>query len=78
MKVNVKYFGEVVDRTNKGEEAITIEQNRLSELVEILNERYLLADLNLQFAVNEEIISDSSFVLEESDEVALLPPFAGG
>ena len=74
----MKYFGEVVDRTNKGEEIITIEKNQLSELTDILNKLYLLEDLNLQFAVNEEIVSDFSIVLKENDEVALLPPFAGG
>ena len=78
MNVNVKYFGEVVDRTQKSEEKIEVHGNELSELIQILNKQYLLSDLNLQVAVNEEIISNQNIALAENDEVALLPPFAGG
>lgn len=78
MEVNVKYFGEVVERTHKSEEKIAVEKNELAELIQMLNKQYLLHDLNLQVAVNEEIISDENYSLTENDEVALLPPFAGG
>ena len=58
MEVNVKYFGEVVDRTQKSEEKIEVDNNVLSDLIQLLNKQYVLQDLNLKIAVNEEIITD--------------------
>ncbi|HOZ97170.1 MAG TPA: MoaD/ThiS family protein [Niabella sp.] len=38
----------------------------------------VLAAMEYRIAVNEEIISDEDFVIEENAVIALLPPFSGG
>lgn len=80
MIINVKYFGLVADITKKNEEQLFFEsevftikqvQSNLEELYpEIKNTTY-------SFAVNQSI-TQSNIEIKNNDEIALLPPFAGG
>lgn len=81
MEVKVKYLGMLVDQTGKNEETILLpdnSDNKVSSLDAILRDTYpMLKELPYNIVVNHEVAS-SHLELEQSDEIALLPPFAGG
>ncbi|HAY32578.1 MAG TPA: MoaD/ThiS family protein [Ignavibacteria bacterium] len=79
MKVKVLYFGVTADITGKENEFIA-DVKDLKALTEILTSLYPgLRNANYRFAVNLKLIDDVNILsLKEDDEVALLPPFAGG
>ncbi len=80
MKITVKYFGMIADFTQKKEEEIQLNaaessieslQSHLEKLYpEIKNTVYSLA-------LNQKVTNQKAR-LHDHDEVALLPPFAGG
>jgi molybdopterin synthase sulfur carrier subunit len=48
------------------------------ELIELMEEKYPeIKNYNYQIAVNQKQI-EGNCVISENDEIALLPPFAGG
>ncbi|RIV71325.1 MoaD/ThiS family protein [Flagellimonas aequoris] len=78
MKVTVKYFGLVAEAKGTNEEvlnltapttAFELKQKCLSPLA-------IVDQDSVQVAVNQNL--DENIILKEGDEVALLPPFAGG
>ena len=78
MEVRIKYFGAVEEKVGLNEELLplTNQMNKVSELKSFLEEKYHLSDLSYQIAVNKKLVVDAKLV--EGDEVAFLPPFAGG
>lgn len=80
MMITLKYFGQIAEVTHKKEEvmawdettnSITIVQSKLEMLYpELKNTHY-------SFAVNQTLATAISPVSNQ-DEIALLPPFAGG
>ena len=75
--LKLKYFGMIAEAINKSEEDFIFVEN-LDALTLELKEKYpKLNDLNYKFAVNQTLVA-TNIVLKESDEIALLPPFAGG
>lgn len=80
MMVTVKYFGAVTDITKKKEEQLALNAalNSLNSIQKTLEEQYPeLRNINYRFAVNQSIPSED-VALNDQDEIALLPPFAGG
>ncbi|MDN6289950.1 MAG: MoaD/ThiS family protein [Tetragenococcus koreensis] len=78
MIVNVKYLGMLVDQTGKTEEKIVFDNKSLADLDSVLQGKYpILKELPYNLVVNHEVAS-SSLELQSTDEIALLPPFAGG
>lgn len=80
MKVNVKYFGLLLDITQEKEEQFSLGAMPISvrELIEKIEIKYpLISELNFIVAVNQSI-SSSDILLKNNDIIALLPPFAGG
>lgn len=80
MKLNVKYFGMIAEAVSKQEENVEISGQQISVayLVEVLLKKY--PELNLKsfkIAVNQTI-TENTAIINENDEIALLPPFAGG
>jgi molybdopterin synthase sulfur carrier subunit len=80
MEITVKYFGILADITQEKEGLFFMDddQNRLNTLqskIEIIHPKIL--DINYSIAINKKIANRDS-VLKDKDEVALLPPFAGG
>ena len=77
MKVDVLFFGVLAEITNN--EAVSIEDIRdTDELNNKLLDQYPeMKSVTYRIAVNQKII-DSNTKLNDSDEVALMPPFAGG
>jgi len=80
MEIHLKYFGLVADITKKSEEQFHIESelNSLYLVQSKIEERYPeIRNTTYSFAVNQSLTKED-IAINEGDEIALLPPFAGG
>ncbi|HEY9083564.1 MAG TPA: MoaD/ThiS family protein [Vicingaceae bacterium] len=78
MELSLNYFGMIAEATNIQQEKIDIDVQTINDLKLKLVEKYpTITKLNYQFAVNQHLVEDN-FQLNNGDEIALLPPFAGG
>lgn len=77
MKVNVIFFGQLEQLANcKSKEFESV--HNTEELKQQVAEQFpQLAEFDYLIALNQEIVRENS-VIADQDEVALLPPFAGG
>lgn len=78
MKVTVKYFGMIAESAGRDEEVLEVAQGlSAKELKDQQIKKYLIPDSkSVQLAVNQNL--DEEVELKDGDEVAFLPPFAGG
>lgn len=77
--IKVKYFGMIAEATARSEERINATNVKLSTLIKTLIEKYNLKPYTLNVAVNQHLINKLEDVtVKENDEIAILPPFAGG
>ncbi|MEY8779919.1 MULTISPECIES: MoaD/ThiS family protein [Flavobacteriaceae] len=78
MNVTIKYFGLVAEAAAKSEEILELHGAiTASELkVQCLNGLAIADKDSVQIAVNQNL--DDTISINDGDEVALLPPFAGG
>lgn len=78
MKVTVKYFGLVAEAAERFEEILELDGAiTASELkAQCLNGLAIADKDSVQIAVNQNL--DETITINDGDEVALLPPFAGG
>ncbi len=77
MLITIKYFGQIAEVTQKDEEQIEISEGLISELLSTLNTKYSdLKHKDFQIAQNQELVNLETELT--GDEIALLPPFAGG
>jgi molybdopterin converting factor small subunit len=75
--INLMYFGSVMDATGKPAEKVESPET-ISELNENLHTRYPgLAAISYRYSVNRKLVTENQ-QLFNGDEIALLPPFAGG
>jgi len=81
MRVTVLYFAVFKERLGRGEDTLELpDRNTVQDAIAILADRHpAIAALRGKFrvAVNQEFVGDDH-VLAEGDEVALIPPVAGG
>lgn len=80
MTITVKYFGIIADFTLKKEE--TFELNETTHSIQLLQSQLEklypeIKSATYSFALNQKL-TDQNETLNNLDEVALLPPFAGG
>ncbi len=76
MKVKVLFFGYVAQTT--GITGMVMSASDTDQLREMLSKQFpSLAQMPLAIALNYDIIKENTR-LNENDEVAFLPPFAGG
>lgn len=78
MSIEVKYFGMIEELVGKSAESIDIERllNASSTSKDVFIELYpQLKGISFQIAVDKAL---KQKVTNESKEIALLPPFAGG
>ncbi len=77
MKIKILFFGILTDITKKNQ----LELNEIKNVVELksfLFKKYpKIMEINFRIAKNKEIINDSE-TFNNGDEIALMPPFAGG
>ena len=78
MTLIIKYFGMAAEASGKDQESINSDHKIIQNLKEDLITRYPnLENINFKVAVNQTIVDDDH-VLIGDEEIALLPPFAGG
>ena len=77
MHINIKYLGQIAEVTNKKEESLEFSGNLVSDLLVTLYIKYeALKAKDFKIAQNQELVSFETKLT--GDEIALLPPFAGG
>ncbi len=78
MKVTVKYFGMIAESAGKSEEVLELEPgSSIKDLKSQQVKKYQIQDAeSVQIAVNQNL--NKEVELKDGDEVAFLPPFAGG
>ena len=78
MRINIKYFGMLAESAGKQEEILELEEDfSVSELKQKQIRKYQIQDPDsVQIAVNQDLNAETK--LKDGDEVAFLPPFAGG
>jgi len=78
MELSLNYFGMIAEATNIQQEKLDVDVQTINDLKLALIKKYpAITKLNYQFAVNQHLVEDN-FQLNNGDEIALLPPFAGG
>lgn len=80
MNITLKYFGLIVDVTQKKEEIFHLEEDKttLAFLKSNIEKTYEeLRNTNYSIAVNQSIRS-LDYAIKDQDTIAFLPPFAGG
>ena len=78
MILQLKYFGMIAEAVEKEDEFFELSGSTIKELDVALKNCYSnIENLNYSFAVNQTMVNED-ILLKENDEVALLPPFAGG
>ncbi len=77
MYITVKYFGQIAEFTQLQEESLEFSGTLISEFLDLLYSKYdVLKTKNFQVAQNQELVSIETELT--GNEIALLPPFAGG
>ena len=76
--MTLKYFGVIAESAGKSEEVIELEQgSSVKALKDQQIKKYQIQDAaSVQVAVNQDL--NNEVELKDGDEVAFLPPFAGG
>jgi molybdopterin converting factor small subunit len=79
LTVNIKYFGMIGEAAKKDDEVIKInEQVSVEEIKNMILQKHPpLKKMDFQIALNLSIAAGSETV-NDNDELAFLPPFAGG
>lgn len=78
MILKLKYFGMVAEAVGKENEEFEFANSSVKELDKALKNQYAkLVSINYKIVVNQSFV-EPIVLLKENDEVALLPPFAGG
>ncbi|WP_057936884.1 MoaD/ThiS family protein [Algoriphagus resistens] len=77
--ITVNYFGNIAEAAQSDSETLEYNTLSLAELLDLLDSKYAIGKFPFQVAVNRKIVSKQQILsLSDSDEIALLPPFAGG
>lgn len=78
MTLIIKYFGMTAEASGKEEEELSNHYSSIQELKKDLFIKYPdLVNMNFKIAANQTLIGDE-YDLIGNEEIALLPPFAGG
>lgn len=80
MIIHVNYFGMIAEAIGKNSETLQVEFNQMnvSDLTTFFIQHYPdLKNKSFKIAINQQIVTEDTKV-NENDEIALLPPFAGG
>lgn len=79
MELKIKYFGAVAEEAGLAEEALNFdkESTDVAELKTFCENKYHgMSTLSFQISVNKKLVVSGD--VKDGDEVAFLPPFAGG
>jgi len=77
MTIEINYFGMLADVTGCSLENLSVSAVSISDLKGILVKKYPgLQNKDFRIAQNQELVSEGTILTGQ--EIALLPPFAGG
>ncbi|MDT0643483.1 MoaD/ThiS family protein [Zunongwangia sp. F363] len=77
--ISIKYFGAVAEATKRPSENLELKSSSLEDVLKELHLKYNLKNIPVKLALNQEIINSTEGVqVKKNDELAVLPPFAGG
>jgi molybdopterin synthase sulfur carrier subunit len=78
MKLTINYFGMIAEAIGSSKAEFEFHGKRVSDLKQELENAFPKLDgMSYQIAVNQKLVSTET-VIKEQDEIAVLPPFAGG
>lgn len=78
MKLTINYFGMIAEAIGSSKAEFEFRGKRVSDLKQELEYAFPKLDgMSYQIAVNHKLAS-AEIELSEQDEIAVLPPFAGG
>ena len=78
MTLKIKYFGMAAEASARSQEELENQYTNIKELKTALSTKYpKLASINFKMAVNHSLVGEN-YSLTGNEEIALLPPFAGG
>ena len=76
---NQKEFVIISEKTGKNEEKIELTVNDISNFLKKIFLQYNLEKFSVNISLNHEIINlNQPYNIKNGDEIAILPPFAGG
>ena len=79
MKLEIKFFGELAEKCGTDIGHVELKgPSDLKSLRSVLESSYPLKDSYFRFSVNRKLMDEGGTELKQGDEIALLPPFAGG
>jgi len=74
--IKVLFFGSIADKVKKRDCCLSARENMtVADVVEAVG---CACSQPLLVAVNQEQVNDMHMTVNDGDEVALMPPFAGG
>ena len=77
--ITVKYFGEIAEAASCNSEELLIKSDKLSDFIDHIVEKYNLNQFSFSVALNQNMIDlNKDIRIKNNDELAILPPFAGG
>jgi len=74
MSATILFFGSIADKV--GQRSLCYQAGK--NLAQMIQETGCQALKPLLVAVNQEQIHDMDYIIQDGDEVALMPPFSGG
>lgn len=78
MKLTINYFGMIAESVGSSKADFEFHGKRVSDLKHELGTTFPdLLGMSYQIAVNQKLVSVETEISEQ-DEIAVLPPFAGG
>lgn len=78
VEVQISYFGMISELTEKKQETFSCENATISSLKKSLFHHYpKLESMSFAFAINKKLVQGEA-IFTSGDDIALLPPFAGG
>lgn len=78
MKLTINYFGMIAEAVGSSKADFELHGKNVSDLKNELGTTFPeLLGMSYQIAVNQKLVSTETEITEQ-DEIAVLPPFAGG
>lgn len=78
--IKVLYFGQIADQLGREADQFDFEVLTVADFHRVLLSKHSLKGVLFSIAINQKIVdkADTSLLIRSMDEVAILPPFAGG
>lgn len=79
MTINIIYFGQLIELAGKRNESLKLKGSSISNLLEqICANKPEIKERVFAIFLNNKKVTDHEQLLQNNDEICLMPPFAGG